>query len=80
MMNSMESSGVAKLCYLDGDLEIQKPDTYVLCSVTSGPIAVDMVRYWSVSRQEAYASAASSLKREIEMNSKLAPSSPAANQ
>lgn len=72
MMNRMESSGEARLRYLDGDFEILKPGAYVRCAVTGEAIALDMLRYWSVARQEAYAHAAASLQRELEVNPKLA--------
>lgn len=33
------------------------PGTYVLCAVTGEKIPLDVLRYWSVERQEAYANA-----------------------
>ena len=78
MMNRMESAGEAKIRYLDGDFEILKPGAYVRCAVTSEAIPLDMLRYWSVARQEAYASPAASLKREIEANPVLAKRAAAA--
>jgi hypothetical protein len=33
-----------------------RPGHYVLCAVTGEPIALEELRYWSVERQEAYAS------------------------
>lgn len=70
-MNRMESSGEAKLRYLDGDFEILKPGAYVRCAVTGEAIPLDMLKYWSVARQEAYADAGASLKRELECNPAL---------
>lgn len=72
MMNRMESAGEARIRYLDGDFEILKPGAYVRCAVTGEAIPLDMLRYWSVARQEAYASAAASLRREMEANPALA--------
>ena len=72
MMNRMESAGEAKIHYLDGDFEILKPGAYVRCAVTGESIPLDMLRYWSVARQEAYASAAASLRREMEADPVLA--------
>lgn len=72
MMNRMESAGEAKLRYLDGDFEILKAGAFVRCAVTGDQIPLDMLRYWSVARQEPYASAATSLKRELEADPKLA--------
>ena len=38
--------GEAELRYLDGDFEILKPGTHVLCAVTGQEIALDDLRYW----------------------------------
>ena len=48
--------GEAQLQYLDGDLRVVRPGAYVRCAVTGNAIALDDLRYWSVERQEAYAS------------------------
>lgn len=47
----------AKLTYLDGDFDVVLPGDYVLCAVTGRRIPLGSLRYWSVSRQEAYADA-----------------------
>lgn len=56
--------GEAELRYLDGDFEIIKPGTHVLCAVTGQAIALEDLRYWSVARQEAYADANASMQAE----------------
>lgn len=71
-MNRMDMSGEARLRYIDGDFEVLKPGAYVRCAVTGDAIPLDMLRYWSVARQEPYANASVSLQRELETNSKLA--------
>ena len=71
-MNRMDMSGEARLRYIDGDFEVLKPGAYVRCAVTGDAIPLDMLRYWSVARQEPYANASVSLQRELEINSKLA--------
>lgn len=53
---------VAELSYLDGDFEVVRPGTHVLCAVTGKPIPLEMLRYWSVARQEAYIDAQASLE------------------
>lgn len=73
-MNRFESprpSSEAVLRYLDGDYEIVKHGAYVSCAVTGEPIALDELRYWSVARQEAYASGLISFERELELNPEL---------
>ena len=59
-------AGEAKIEFLDGDFRILRPGAYVRCAVTGDPIPLDELRYWSVDRQEAYASPLASMKRECE--------------
>ena len=72
-MNRFEGPGAkeARLRYLDGDFQVASPGSFVRCAVTGETIPLDELRYWSVQRQEAYASAVISLKREIEFNPDL---------
>jgi hypothetical protein len=53
----------AQVQYLDGDFRIIRPGLYVLCAVTGAAISLDEMRYWSVERQEAYASPAAVMQR-----------------
>lgn len=66
-MNHMDRDfrpeGMAELEYLDGEYEIVKPGSFVICAVTGVHIPLEALRYWSVDRQEAYATAADALKR-----------------
>ena len=64
MMNRMDSGGEAKLRYGDGDFEVLRPGAFVRCAVTGEAIALDLLKYWSVERQEPYADAAASLAAE----------------
>lgn len=68
MLNKFGSSGhgEAQVQYLDGDFRVISPGTYVRCAVTDVRIPLDELKYWSVARQEPYATAAASLQREIE--------------
>jgi hypothetical protein len=59
-------AGEAKIEYLNGDFRILRPGAFVRCAVTGEPIPLDELRYWSVDRQEAYATPAASMKRESE--------------
>ena len=69
-MNRIErrpaDAGEAKVEFLDGDFRILRPGAYVRCAVSGRPIPLDELRYWSVDRQEAYASPSDSMKRETE--------------
>jgi len=73
MMNRFEGPGAreAKLRYLDGDFQVTSPGAFVRCAVTSEAIPIDELRYWSVARQEAYASPEIAIQREIENNPDL---------
>ena len=59
-------NGEAKVEFLDGDSCTLRPGAYVRCAMTAEPIPLDELRYWSVDRQEAYATPAASMKRECE--------------
>jgi hypothetical protein len=59
----------AKLHYGDGEFAVMRPGRYVLCAVSGVPIPLEVLRYWSAERQEAYAGPAESLKRFQETNS-----------
>jgi hypothetical protein len=57
VMNKHErSGGEAVVQYLDSNLRVIKPGSFVRCAVTGQPIPLDALKYWSVERQEAYAS------------------------
>ncbi|MBC8718287.1 DUF2093 domain-containing protein [Ochrobactrum sp. Marseille-Q0166] len=72
-MNKFESprSSEAVLRYLDGDFEIVKHGSYVVCAVTGAQIPLDELKYWSVARQEAYATGLISYERELDLNPEL---------
>ena len=64
MLNKSSSSGgEAKLQYLDGDYRLIAPGAYVICAVTGVRIPLDELKYWSVDRQEAYATPEAALER-----------------
>jgi hypothetical protein len=54
----------ARLHYLPGTFRVLSPGDHVTCAVTGQRIALEELRYWSVERQEAYASAEASLEAE----------------
>lgn len=65
MLNKFSGSGngEAKVQYLDGDFRIIAPGTYVLCAITGEHIPLDELKYWSVDKQEAYATPVAVLTR-----------------
>ena len=62
----LEFKGEARIKYLDGEFQVLAPGDFVRCAVSGRPIKLSDLRYWSVARQEAYYSAAESLKRHLE--------------
>jgi hypothetical protein len=52
------SSGeiAATLIYGPNGFRVIRPGRFVVCAVTGEPIPLEELRYWSVDRQEAYAS------------------------
>ena len=60
MLNRSDRSnpmnGEAEVKYLDGDFRVLKPGAFVRCAVTGVAIPLEELKYWSVDRQEAYAS------------------------
>jgi len=56
--------GEADVKYLDGDFRVMRPGAFVRCAVTGAPIPLEELRYWSVDRQEAYATPEAVLQRQ----------------
>jgi hypothetical protein len=56
------SRGPARLHYLPSTFRVLSSGDHVICAVTGQPIPLDALRYWSVERQEPYATAAASLE------------------
>ncbi|MGV9010749.1 DUF2093 domain-containing protein [Brevundimonas sp.] len=55
--------GQATLHYGDGEFVVLKPGRYVTCAVSGRGIPLEILRYWSVSLQEAYAGPDEAFKR-----------------
>lgn len=49
------ASETATLHYGDGEFAVMKPGRSVICAVSGKVIPLELLRYWSVSKQEAYA-------------------------
>jgi hypothetical protein len=65
VLNKFGSSGQgeAKVQYLDGDFRVILPGAHVRCAVTGAKISLEDLKYWSVDRQEAYATPEAVLER-----------------
>ena len=61
----MNSAGrLARLHYLPGTYRVLSHGDHVVCAVTRQPIPLAELKYWSVERQEAYATPEASLQAE----------------
>ncbi len=61
------STQEARIRYLDADFQIVRPGEFVRCAVTGRAIRLEDLRYWSVERQEPYASAEIGMQRHAEL-------------
>lgn len=61
LMNSADRP--ATLRYDPNGFRVVSPGKFVLCAVTAEKIPLDLLRYWSVERQEAYANPEAATKR-----------------
>lgn len=55
-MNRHEGGGEAVIEYRDSNIRVVRPGRFVRCAVTREAILLEELKYWSVARQEAYAS------------------------
>ena len=53
----------ATLIYGPNGFRVVKPGRFVACAVTGEPIPLQELRYWSVERQEPYASPEAATRR-----------------
>lgn len=51
------SNRPARLHYMANSFRVLTPGDHVICAQTGARIPLDLLRYWSVARQEAYADA-----------------------
>ncbi|MBS0475834.1 MAG: DUF2093 domain-containing protein [Proteobacteria bacterium] len=57
------SDRAATLFYQPNGFRVLNPGTFVTCAVSGEAIPLEALRYWSVDRQEAYASPALASER-----------------
>ncbi|MFA5122960.1 DUF2093 domain-containing protein [Zavarzinia sp.] len=63
----MDASAPAKLHFEHGHFRILWPGAFVICAATGAQIQLEDLRYWSVDRQEAYASPEAALMRAAQL-------------
>lgn len=68
-MNRLERPFVpgkeAVIDYGHGEFRVTQPGNFVTCAITGAAIRLEDLKYWSVARQEAYASAQEALVQEL---------------
>lgn len=57
MLMSNTNARAARLHYMANGFRVLTPGDHVVCASSGARIALDELRYWSVTRQEPYASA-----------------------
>ena len=62
----MSSDQPARLHYGPNGFRVLRAGRFVPCAVTGEPISLEDLRYWSVDRQEAYASCEIATRRMTE--------------
>jgi len=60
---SPDASTEAQLHYGDGEFVVLRPGRHVRCAVSGRLVPLESLRYWSASRQEAYAGPDEALSR-----------------
>lgn len=60
------SDKAATLIYGPNGFRVVKPGHFVVCAASGEAVPLDELRYWSVERQEAYASCEFSTRRALE--------------
>jgi hypothetical protein len=56
---------IARLHYMPYSFRVMQAGDHVLCAVTGRKIALEDLRYWSIARQEPYASADASVQADM---------------
>jgi hypothetical protein len=60
---ALPMNGEAEVKYLDGDFRVVRPGAFVRCAITGVAIPLEELKYWSVDRQEAYATPEAVIQR-----------------
>jgi hypothetical protein len=53
----------ATLHFADGEFAVLKGGRFIACAVSGRPVPLEILRYWSVDRQEAYAGPREAVQR-----------------
>lgn len=63
MKSNDQRGGEARLHYGPNGFRVLRTGSHVVCAATGAAIPLDQLRYWSVHRQEPYATAAIAAER-----------------
>jgi len=64
MLNS-NINRTAKLHYMANNFRLLAPGDHIICAVSGQQVALEDLRYWSVEKQEGYASAELSVQAAL---------------
>ena len=62
----MSSDKAATLIYGPNGFRVVRPGHFVVCAVSGAQVPLELLRYWSVDRQEPYASAELATQRALD--------------
>jgi hypothetical protein len=62
MLMSNTNARAARLHYMANGFRVLSPGDHVVCPISGARIPLDELRYWSVERQQPYATAALALE------------------
>lgn len=71
--SAQNREGEAIVDYLDAEFAVVKPGRFVRCAVTGAKIPLEVLRYWNVDKQEAYATAEAAMIGFGHAPKKMAP-------
>lgn len=64
MLNSNQNRA-AKLHYMPNNFRLLSPGDHILCAISGTQVPLEDLRYWSVEKQEGYASAELSVQAAL---------------
>ncbi len=57
MTSDQPSGNAATLIYGPNGFRVVRPGHFVICAISGAQVSLEVLRYWSVDRQEPYATA-----------------------
>ncbi len=64
-MLSSHQNRAAKLHYMPNNFRLLSPGNHIICAISGAQVPLEDLRYWSVAKQEGYASAELSVQAAL---------------